>query len=88
MIGEEDLSRGVVNTRVNRIKPIFKWAVSEAVAPPSAYEGLRAVAGLRCGRTDAKETDPVKPVPWAWVEPVRVTGCARQASTRSSSTAD
>lgn len=70
MIEVEDLSRGVVNARVNRIKRILKWAVSEELVPPSVYEGLRAVAGLRYGRTRARETEPVKPVPWAWVEPV------------------
>ncbi len=34
------------------------------------YEALRAVPGLRFGRTAARETEPIKPVPWAWVEPV------------------
>lgn len=70
MIAVEDLSRGVVNSRINRIKRIFKWAVSEELVPPSAYEGLRAVAGLRYGRTAARETEPIKPISWAWVEPV------------------
>ncbi len=33
------------------------------------YEALRAVPGLRFGRTETRETEPIKPVPWAWVEP-------------------
>jgi integrase len=65
-----DLARGVINNRVNRIKRIFKWAVSEELVPPTIYEGLRAVAGLRYGRSDARETEPVRPVPDAWVDAV------------------
>ena len=70
MIDVDDLSRGVVNQRTNRIKRVFKWAVSEELAPPGAYEALRSVAGLRYGRTTARETAPVKPVPQAWVDAV------------------
>ena len=67
MIKEEDLSRGVINNRVNRIKRVFKWAVSEQLAPATSYDALRTVTGLRYGRTEAREKDPVKPVPEAWV---------------------
>lgn len=62
MIKVHDLSRGVINNRVNRMKRIFRWAVSEELIPPKVYEGLRTVSGLRKGRTKARETDPVKPV--------------------------
>lgn len=68
MIKGEELSRGVINHRINRIKRVFRWAVSEELAPPGAYEALRTVAGLRYGRTEAREADPVKPVPEAWVD--------------------
>ncbi|MCC7425175.1 MAG: site-specific integrase [Planctomycetaceae bacterium] len=70
MISEEHLSRGVVNNRVNRIKRIFKWAVSEELVPSSVFEALRTVTGLRYGRTEARETEPVRPVAWDWVKPV------------------
>ncbi len=70
MISVEDLSRGVVNHRVNRIKRLFKWGVAEELVPSSIFEGLRAVDGLRFGRCQARETEPVKPVPWVFVEPV------------------
>ncbi len=62
MVTAEDLSRNVANHRINRIKRIFKWAVSEELIPPSVYESIRTVDGLRYGRTNARETDPVKPV--------------------------
>ena len=67
MIDEEDLCRGVINNRTNRIKRVFKWAVSEQFAPPGPYEALRSVAGLSYGRTEAREAEPVKPVPEVWV---------------------
>jgi integrase len=62
MINVHDLSRGVINNRVNRMKRIFRWAVSEELIPTKVYEGLRTVPGLRKGRTKARETNPVKPV--------------------------
>ncbi len=68
MIEVEDLCRGVINRRINRLKRIVKWAVSEELAPAGAYEALRAVAGLRYGRTTAREADPVEPVPQVWVD--------------------
>jgi integrase len=64
---EGGLSRGVINLRVSRIKRLFKWAVAEELVPPSVYHGLQAVAGLRYGRTKARETEPVKPVPDLYV---------------------
>lgn len=65
-----DWSRRLINARVNRVKRFFKWAVSEELVSPSILEGLRAVAGLRYGRCQAREMPPVKPVSDAHVEPV------------------
>lgn len=62
------LARGVINKRIARIKHMFKWAVSNELVPPSVYHGLQSVEGLRRGRSTARETDPVKPVPRAIVE--------------------
>ncbi|HQX48935.1 MAG TPA: hypothetical protein PLR25_03455, partial [Planctomycetaceae bacterium] len=67
---DSDLSRGVVNNRMNRVKRFFKWAVSEELIPSFVYEGLRTVAGLKKGRTSARETDPVQPVADEHVEAV------------------
>jgi hypothetical protein len=68
MITNCNLSRGVVNARIDRIKRIFRWGVSEELVLPSIYEGLRAVAGLRRGRSEARETQPVAPVDDRWIE--------------------
>lgn len=67
---DSDLSRRVTNHRINRIKRIFKWAVAEELVPPSILHGLQAVTGLRFGRTEARETEPVKPVMDEWVTPI------------------
>ncbi len=70
MVDQEKLSRRVTNHRVNRIKRIFKWAVSEELVPSHVLEGLRSVNGLLQGRTTAHETEPVRPVAWEHVTPV------------------
>ncbi len=64
-------SRKYINKHVNRIKLMFKWAVAEELIPPSVYQGLQAVSGLAIGRTAARETDPVEPVPDSHVEAVK-----------------
>lgn len=65
------LARKTINDRVGDIKRCFKWAASEELVPVGVYEALRTVDGLRRGRTAAKETQPVQPVPLEHVEAVR-----------------
>lgn len=62
--------RGHVNMQVGRIKRMFKWAVSNEVVPSDRYHALQAVDGLRAGRTSARESEPVKPVPEGQVEAI------------------
>lgn len=59
---DRDLCRTEINKRIGRIKRIFKWAVSEELVPPSVHQGLSTVTGLRYGRSEARESDPVRPV--------------------------
>jgi len=59
---EAGLSRQGINARVNRIKRVFRWAVSEQLAPAMLAHALSTVAGLEAGRTSAPETVPVTPV--------------------------
>lgn len=68
MIDHQQLCRNEINRRMSRIKRAFKWAVSEELISPSVFHGLQAVAGLRRGRSQAVERDPVKPVPREVVE--------------------
>jgi integrase len=58
----DGLSRRYVNDHVDRIKRLFKWAVGEELVPPATYQALAVVPGLRRGRTEARETEPVLPV--------------------------
>lgn len=86
---DHGLCRTVVNQGVGRIRRMFRWAVENELVPPSVYHGLLAVSWLKRGRTDARETDPVRPVAdprvdgirkhvskqvWAIVELQRLTG--------------
>ena len=61
------LSRKVINQRVNTIRRAFKWAASQQMIPASTYHGLQTVAGLKAGRSGARETEPVRPIAEAWV---------------------
>jgi hypothetical protein len=53
----------MVNHEVGRVKRVFRWAVSEEMAPASVWHGLLACPGLRKGKSAAPESDPVKPFP-------------------------
>lgn len=64
-------ARTYANDRVGWIKRCFKWAVSEGLAPASVYQGLQAVAGLRAGYQDVRETEKVGPVPSEHIEAVK-----------------
>ena len=63
-----DLSRGVINNHVSRIKRFFKWATENEMVPPQVQHGLQCVPGLRCGRSPARETQPIRPVDDAIVD--------------------
>lgn len=55
-------SRMYVNKQIRRVKLMFKWAVAEELIPPAIYQSLQAVKGLKRGRCEVRETDPIKPV--------------------------
>jgi integrase len=50
---------------------MFRWGVENEIVPPSVLHGLQAVAGLRRGKSDARETAPVRPVADAVVDALR-----------------
>jgi integrase len=62
------LCRKQVNAQTMRITRVFKWAVSEELAPAGLGHALSSVAGLKRGRTIATELPPVGPVDEAIVE--------------------
>lgn len=61
MIGQ-GIGRKLINGRANKIKRMFKWAAVECLLPPTVYDALKHVEGLRRGYTEAKESPPVLPV--------------------------
>ena len=62
--------RKVVNRHVDRLKKVFRWAVAAELLPGEVAHRLSAVDGLRKGRTAARESEPVKPVPDVYVNAV------------------
>jgi integrase len=67
---EADHARTYINHQVNRIRHVFKWGVENELVSPSILHGLQAVAGLRFGRSEARESQPVKPVPDSSVDAI------------------
>ncbi len=59
---EAGLARKYINQRAGRIVRAWAWAVENELVPPDCWQALKAVKGLRAGRTSAKETPPVRPV--------------------------
>jgi integrase len=60
--------RTVINKRIDRVKRVFKWATSAELVPVTVYQALRTLSGLRQGRTQARESEPVTPA-----NPIHVT---------------
>lgn len=56
-------SRKLINKDVNRVRGMFGWAVEHELLPVEIHQALKRVRGLRKGRSAAKETAPVEPVP-------------------------
>jgi hypothetical protein len=55
-------SRRYVNKYVGRIKSTFKWGVENELVPVAVYQSHATVAGLKRGKTLAKDYAPVEPV--------------------------
>ena len=60
-----------INRQVGRVKQVFKWGVAQELVRADVHHALDALAGLRKGKSAAKEGEPVKPVPAELVEAVR-----------------
>ena len=63
-------SRRHINASVQRITRMFRWAAEQEMLPGEIALNLRAVAGLKKGRSAAREKPLVGPVPDAMVEAV------------------
>lgn len=59
----DGLCRLTINQRIGCVKRVFAWAVEEELVSATVSYGLKAVRGLRRGKSTAPESKPVKPVP-------------------------
>lgn len=67
---ERDLSRKVINQRINVVRRAFRWAESKKLVVAGTYHGLASLQNLKAHRSPARETAPVRPVAWPHVEAV------------------
>jgi integrase len=57
------MSRRLINQRIDHVKRVFRWAVSEELVLPAVGQALASVAGLRRGHKGTYDRAKVKPVP-------------------------
>jgi len=55
-------TRQYINTQMKRVIRVLKWAVGEAMIPPSVHEAVKCVEPLKAGRSEAPEAPPIRPV--------------------------
>jgi integrase len=60
--------RSYVNHQVNRLRRVFKWGVAEELIPAPVFQALQTLPGIRRGQAGVRESEPVKPVPDAFVD--------------------
>lgn len=59
MIADLDWSRSHINKQVRRLIGMFTWAVGQELVDPSVPAALKALGGLKKGRSQARETNGV-----------------------------
>ena len=60
--------RNFINKQVRRLRLMVRWGVERELVPVHVHQALQTVTGLRKGRSEARESEPVKPAPWGDVE--------------------
>lgn len=68
---EQRMCRRSINKYVSNLRRMFKWATSHELIPATVYHSLMTVEGLRAGRSEAQEKEPVKPVPEEHIQAVQ-----------------
>ncbi|MCI0366178.1 MAG: tyrosine-type recombinase/integrase [Phycisphaerales bacterium] len=61
MVGKQ-WCRNYINRQCSRVRMVFGWAVENELVPSAVFHGLQAVKGLRKGRSEVLESEPVRPV--------------------------
>jgi integrase len=67
---KDGLARPTVNGHCRRLVRLFAWAAAEELVPAGVVVALRMVPGLKAGRTEAREPEPVTPADPKAVEAV------------------
>lgn len=70
LVSDDKHCRNTINDYMGVIRRMVKWAVSEELLPPEKLIALQAVPDLQRGRSDARESEPIKPVSLADVEAI------------------
>src|SRR5687768_5693111 len=55
-------ARSYINKQIGRVKRVFRHGVENELVEPRVHQALQAVDGLRAGRSDAREAEPVRAV--------------------------
>jgi len=63
-------ARKTVNSYIARIRRVFRWSVAQELLPADVYHALSAVEGLKHGRSEARETNGVHPVPQKHIDAI------------------
>jgi hypothetical protein len=63
--------RKYINSQVQRIRQLFKWGASQELVSVTVYQSLATTEPLRRGRTVARESERVGPVPEELLNAVR-----------------
>lgn len=58
----EGHTRSYINSLVGCVKRCWKWGLADQLVPAACYQSLLAVEGLKEGRSEAPEGEPVTPV--------------------------
>lgn len=69
--GNYTYCRNEVNKIVGNVQRCLKWAVSKGLCPVATYQECMTLEPLQKGRCEARETEPVGPVPRTAIDAVR-----------------
>lgn len=64
------LARKTINDHTHRIRRAFRWAAKQQLVSDAVVTSLATVEALKRGRTKARDTQKVKPVPEAFVSAI------------------
>jgi integrase len=63
--------RSHINKQISRLKSMFRWGTEQEMVAGGVFHALLAVKGLKQGRTEAVESEPVRPVPEGLVNAIK-----------------